>query len=124
MMSAVQEVVETAVRAFDGNDVLLAAKVDPLEEVIDGLKSTLKKKHIERLQCNKCTIEMGFVFSDLITALERISDHCSNIAGCLIEMSHDSLNMHSYLYKLKHEPNDEFLRQFNEYSAKYAIDGN
>jgi len=98
--------------AFDGNDVLLAAKVDPLEEVIDGLKSTLKKKHIERLQCNKCTIEMGFVFSDLITALERISDHCSNIAGCLIEMSHDSLNMHSYLYKLKHEP-----------SAKYAIDG-
>ncbi|HOM02141.1 MAG TPA: Na/Pi cotransporter family protein [Acetivibrio sp.] len=121
MMAAVEEAVETAVKAFDRNDTLLAAKVDPLEEVIDELKSAMKKKHIKRLQSNKCTIEMGFVYSDLITVLERISDHCSNIAGCVIEMSHDSMNMHSYLYKVKHEPNNEFLKQFNEYSAKYAI---
>lgn len=121
MMSAVEEAVEIAVKAFDRNDILLAAKVDPLEEVIDELKNAMKKKHIKRLQSNKCTIEMGFVYSDLITVLERISDHCSNIAECVIEMSHDSMNMHSYLYKVKHEPNNEFLKQFKEYSAKYAI---
>lgn len=122
MMSAVEEAVEIAVKAFGDNDILLATKVDPLEEVIDDLKSTMKKQHIARLQCNGCTIELGFVFSDLITVLERISDHCSNIAGCVIEMSHDSLNMHSYLYKVKHEPNNEFLNQFKEYSLKYAIE--
>ncbi|WP_243467313.1 PhoU domain-containing protein [Acetivibrio straminisolvens] len=108
-MSAVEEAVEIAVKAFDRNDILLAAKVDPLEEVIDELKNAMKKKHIKRLQSNKCTIEMGFVYSDLITVLERISDHCSNIAECVIEMSHDSMNMHSYLYKVKHEPIMNFL---------------
>ncbi len=121
MVAAVEEVVETAIKAFTENDLILAAKVDPLEEVIDELKSTLKKNHIARLQCNQCTIELGFVFSDLLTALERISDHCSNIAGCVIEMSHDSLNMHDYLYKVKQEPNSEFMQLFKEYSLKYAI---
>lgn len=121
MVAAVEEVVETAIKAFTENDLILAAKVDPLEEVIDELKSTLKKNHIVRLQCNQCTIELGFVFSDLLTALERISDHCSNIAGCVIEMSNDSLNMHDYLYKVKQEPNSEFMQLFKEYSLKYAI---
>ncbi|MFY9174830.1 MAG: Na/Pi cotransporter family protein [Peptococcia bacterium] len=121
MVAAVEEVVETAIKAFTENDLILAAKVDPLEEVIDELKSTLKKNHIARLQCNQCTIELGFVFSDLLTALERISDHCSNIAGCVIEMSNDSLNMHDYLYKVKQEPNSEFMQLFKEYSLKYAI---
>ncbi|MGI6084581.1 MAG: Na/Pi cotransporter family protein [Acetivibrionales bacterium] len=121
IMSAVEEVVETAIKAFAENNLLLAAKVDPLEEVIDDLKSTIKKQHIGRLQSNECTIELGFVFSDLLTVLERISDHCSNIAGCVIEMSHDSLNMHSYLYKAKHEPNNEFINQYRQYSAKYAL---
>lgn len=121
MMAAVQEVVETAVNAFTENDIKLAAMVDPLEEVIDDLKSTIKKQHIGRLQCNECTIELGFIFSDLLTVLERISDHCSNIAGCVIEMSHDSMNMHDYLYKAKHEPNNEFLKQYKKYSAKYSI---
>ncbi len=113
MMAAVEEAVEISVKAFDQNNISLAAKVDPLEEVIDELKSSMKKKHIGRLQNNQCTIEMGFVFSDLMTVLERISDHCSNIAGCVIEMSNDRMNMHSYLYKVKHEPNNEFIKQFN-----------
>ncbi len=121
MISAVDEVVETAIKAFSDNDISLAAKVDPLEEVIDDLKSAMKKQHIGRLQCNDCTIELGFVYLDLITVLERISDHCSNIAGCVIEMSHDSLNMHDYLYKVKHEPDNEFMKQFREYSTKYSI---
>jgi phosphate:Na+ symporter len=121
MTSAVEEVVETAVKAFCDNNVSLATKVDPLEEVIDGLKSSMKKQHIVRLQRNDCKIELGFVFLDLITILERISDHCSNIAGCLIEMSHDSMNMHKYLYKVKHEPNNEFTEQFKKYQEKYSI---
>ncbi|NLX63188.1 MAG: Na/Pi cotransporter family protein [Clostridiaceae bacterium] len=121
MVSAVNEVVETAIQAFTENNLSLAAKVDPLEEVIDELKSTLKKQHVIRLQNNECTIGLGFVFSDLLTVLERISDHCSNIAGCVIEMSHDSMNMHDYLYKAKHDPNSEFMQQFREYSMKYAI---
>lgn len=121
MMSAVEEAVEASIKAFTENDLSLAGRVDPLEEVIDDLKSAIKKQHIGRLQCNECTIEMGFVFSDLLTVLERISDHCSNIAGCVIEMSHDSMNMHDYLYKAKHEPNNEFIRLFKEYSVKYAL---
>jgi phosphate:Na+ symporter len=121
MMTAVEEIVEIATKSFINNDLLLAAKVDPLEELIDNLRSTMKKNHIDRLQCNTCTIELGFIFNDLITVLERISDHCSNIAGCIIEMSHDSLNMHKYLHKVKREPNNEYFEQLQEYSEKYSI---
>ena len=94
---------------------------EPLEQVIDDLKSRLKKNHISRLQCNECTIEMGFVFSDLITVLERTADHCSNIAGCVIEMSHKSMDMHDYFDKLKRQPDDNYIRQYNEYLKKYSI---
>lgn len=121
MMSAVEEIVEMAIKSFINNDLLLATKVDPLEEVIDDLRRMMKKNHIDRLQCNTCTIELGFVFNDLLTVLERISDHCSNIAGCVIEMSHDSMDMHKYLYNVKRKHNNEFIEQFKEYSAKYII---
>jgi phosphate:Na+ symporter len=121
IMSAVQETVETSIKAFADNNLSLAARVDPLEEVIDDLKSSLKMQHIARLQRNECTIELGFIFSDLITVLERISDHCSNIAGCVIEMSHNSMDMHDYLYKAKHEPESKFLELYNEYSTKYTV---
>lgn len=121
MMAAVEEAVQIAVNAFCENNILLAAKVDPLEEVIDDLKNTMKKQHISRLQGGECTIEMGFIFSDLITGLERISDHCSNIAGCIIEMSHESLNMHKYLDKVKHTPENEFSNLYNEYMQKCTI---
>lgn len=121
MVSAVEEAVELAIKSFTDNDISLAAKVDPLEEVIDDLKSKIRKQHIARLQCTECTIELGFIFSDLLTVLERISDHCSNIAGCVIEMSHDSMNMHNYLYNVKNENNNEFLKQYKEYSLKYTV---
>lgn len=121
MMAAVEESAEIAIQAFLDNDVLLAAKVDPLAEVINELKSTLKKQHIARLQCNECTIELGFIFSDFTTVLERISGHCSNIAGCIIEMSHESLSMHDYLYKAKNEQSNIFAEQYEEYAKKYAI---
>jgi len=121
MMAAVEESAEIAIQAFLDNDALLAAKVDPLAEVINELKSTLKKQHIARLQCNECTIELGFIFSDFTTVLERISGHCSNIAGCIIEMSHESLSMHDYLYKAKNEQSNIFAEQYEEYAKKYAI---
>lgn len=120
MCAAVDEIVEITVRAFKEDNFELAARVDPLEEVIDELKSTMKRHHVSRLQCNACTIEQGFIFSDLITAMERVSDHCSNVAGGIIEISHDSLNTHNYLYKLKTESED-FRNQFQEYSLKYKI---
>lgn len=122
MMSAVEEIVEIAIASFRDNNISMAAKVDPLEEVIDSLKSEIKKRHITRLQRNECTIELGFVFSDLLTVLERISDHCSNIAGAIIELSHDRMDMHSYLYKVKHESDSEFMRQFKKYSKQYSIE--
>lgn len=121
MLSAVEEIVKLAVNSFKENNLTLAAKVDPLEEVIDELKSAIKKQHVGRLQSNECTIELGFVFSDLLTVLERISDHSSNIAGCVIEMSHDSMNMHDYLHTVKYERNTEFKELFNEYSKKYTL---
>lgn len=124
IMSAVEESVEIAVKSFCDDDIALAAKVEPLEEVIDNLKSGLKKQHVLRLQRNECTIELGFIFSDLISVLERISDHCSNIAGCIIEMSHDRMEMHSYAYKIKHEPDNEFYKLFQEYSEKYTLSTN
>lgn len=119
--AAVEEAVEIAVESFIKNDIPLATKLEPLEEVIDNLKSEMKKRHITRLQRNECTIELGFIFNDLITVLERIADHCSNIAGCIIEISHDRMDMHEYLYRVKHEPNQQFINQFNEYSEKYSM---
>ena len=121
MMLAVDEIIAISFASFKENDIRLAASAEPLEQVIDDLKSRLKKNHISRLQCNECTIEMGFVFSDLITVLERTADHCSNIAGCVIEMSHKSMDMHDYFDKLKRQPDDNYIRQYNEYLKKYSI---
>jgi len=121
LIAAVEEALDTSVRAFTDNNLSLAKKVEPLEEVIDGLKSTMKRLHVKRLQQNECTIEMGFIFSDLITVLERVSDHCSNIAGCVIEMSHNSMGMHNYVYRVKHDINSEYKKHLEEYSKTYAI---
>ncbi len=121
MMAAVEEVVQIAISSFSNNDISLASKVEPLEEVIDSMKSTLKRNHVQRLQQNECTIELGFVFSDLIIVLERISDHCSNIAGCIIEMSQERMDMHRYTHKIKQELNSSYVNLYNEYSKKYSI---
>lgn len=121
MIDAVQEVAELAVSAFFSNDLSLAHRVEPLEEVIDDLKYGLKKQHIDRLQCNKCTIELGFIYSDLIMVLERVSDHCSNIAGVVIELSKDKMDIHEYLHKVKHDPNNRFAKLHREYSEKYSL---
>ena len=120
LTAAVGEVMDLALDAFLQNDPALAAKVEPLEQVVDTLKEQLRNRHILRLQKGECTIDLGFVWSDLLTSLERVADHCSNIAGCVIEMSHDSLDVHEYLDNVK-AGGPGFLRAYEAYAQKYAL---
>ena len=85
------------------------------------MQNRIKSNHIDRLQNNECTIELGFILTDILTDLERIADHCSNIAGCVIEIAHNSLGMHSYTQSLK-RGNEEYEELIKEYSKKYPID--
>lgn len=119
LSDAVCEILDLTLESFRTGDLTLAAKVEPLEQVIDRLRDFMKKQHVERLGKQECTIELGFVFSDLITCLERISDHCSNIAGCILEMSHENMDIHGYLNKVKSGDTKEFNEYFEYYSTKY-----
>ena len=120
MMRAVERIVDLALCAFIHQDLASAAQVEPLEQVVDDLKDTIKASHIARLQRGECTIELGFVLTDLLTNLERVSDHCSNIAGCLLEMTHKEMAIHQYLQKVK-SGGEEFNRLFEEFKAEYKI---
>ncbi len=121
MCSALIEILDLACRAFTQNDLTAAAKVEPLEQVVDYLKVQIKLHHVLRLQKSECTIEHGFILSDLLTSFERVSDHCSNIAGCVLELScHDALDMHKYLNSVK-QGGEEFNEQYKEYRKKYAL---
>ena len=99
---------------------MVASKVEPLEQVIDRLKRKIKMGHIERLREGDCTMELGFILSDLISNYERISDHCSNIAVCFIEIAHDSFETHEYLSHVK-EDGEEFKKMYDIYKEKYYI---
>ena len=118
--SAVEECLELALKSFMENDLQTASKVEPLEEVIDTLRGQLRSRHVLRLQKGECTIEDGFVWSDLLTSLERVSDHCSNIAGCIIEMAHSSLDLHEYLGGIRTE-DPQYIEDYNGYAKKYAL---
>ena len=120
LTAAVNEIMDLSLDAFLKNDVGLASAVEPLEEVIDTLKDQLRTRHILRLQKGECTIELGFVWSDLLTSLERVADHCSNIAGCIIEMSHDSLGVHGYLDSVK-AGSETFTKAYDVYAQKYSL---
>ncbi len=120
LKEAVKEILGLAQKSFLSNDVALAKRVEPLEEVVDSLCETIKHNHIIRLQKNTCSIELGFVLSDLLTNLERVSDHCSNIATCIVEIAHNSLDMHKYKDEAKHG-GDNFDKTFAEYSGKYFV---
>lgn len=121
MSKAVSEIVDMAVTAFANNDVELAHKVEPLEETIDLLKAQLKARHIARLQRGECTTLLGFVFSDLITNFERVADHCSNIAVCIIQVNQDSFDTHEYLNTLKNSDDENFNSLYNDYVEKYQL---
>jgi len=120
MCSAVRDVLDIAMEAFEKHDLELATRVEPLEEVVDKIRTKLKNRHVKRLQTGECTIEMGFVFSDLLTNLERVSDHCSNIAVCLIQENDESFDVHEYVQMLKNS-GEGFEGQVKRYSEKYAL---
>jgi len=120
LLQAIDEILTMTVTAYERNDTDLAARVEPLEEVIDQLIAKMKDQHIRRLQQGACTIEKGFIFSDILNNCERISDHCSNIAVAVIEVEHDSFDAHRYLQGVKYG-NHEFNLIFREYAAKYAM---
>lgn len=122
LCGAVREILDITYRSFVAGDVEFASVVESLEQVIDNLKDKIKVNHIKRLQKSECTIEHGFILSDLLNNLERVSDHCSNIAGCVIEISrYDALDMHEYLNAMKNSESGEFAEKYKEYSEKYAL---
>jgi len=121
LVAAVEEILDIAIRSFGQDDAQLAAHVEPLEQVIDGLGSDIKARHIKRLKEGNCTIELGFILSDVLTNCERVSDHCSNIAVCIIQIRKEELNTHGYLNQVKHSITGEFVDDFNKYAEKYVL---
>ena len=119
--SAVDEILSMAVEAFKNEDIALARKVEPLEQVVDILKETIRSKHISRLQRGICSTETGFVLSDIITNYERIADHCSNIAICLIETEKNSFSTHEYVEELRNSHDAQYEALFDSYKRKYSI---
>lgn len=119
---AVTEILNMTIDSFINDDIEKASHVEPLEQVIDKLNKELKARHINRLQNGECTIELGFVFTDLLTNYERVSDHCSNIAVYTMQLPTDMLDTHKYLHKLKNSLSGAFVDDFNMYSEKYNLD--
>ena len=120
--AAVQDIVNRTVDAFQKNDVYAAKKIEPLEEVVDGLVREVKSRHIMRLQAGACSIEYGFVLDDLLTNYERIADHCSNIAVAMIEVSLDRFDTHEYLNAVKHGDDVKFERRYEKYRDRYTFE--
>ncbi len=118
--NAVKEVLDVTIKAFKNEDTSATVTVEPLEQVIDDLKEKLRTNHILRMQEGKCTAQVGFVWSDILTNLERVSDHCSNIAGCVIDTAEHNLNVHKSLRATRHG-NEEYDDLFHKYSEKYSI---
>ena len=118
---AVNEILDMTVKAFREEDIELAKCVEPLEQIIDSLKKKMKSQHVMRLQSAECTIETGFIFSDLITNYERVADHCSNVAVCLIQVANDSFDTHEYLHHVKENGENDFINRYNFYKNKYQI---
>ncbi|MEY8522398.1 Na/Pi cotransporter family protein [bacterium 1XD8-76] len=117
---AVGDILDLSLTAFLQNDLSAAAKVEPLEQVIDQLKEQLRTHHILRLQNGDCTIDAGFTWMDLLTNLKRTADHCSNIAGCMIDTAHDTMNLHQSLREIRND-NEEFQERYREYRRRYAL---
>ena len=118
---AVKDIVDKAFYAFIQSDEEEAKKIEPLEEVIDNLHAEVRKRHVKRLRAGDCTIEMGFVLSDLSTSLERIADHCSNLAVSVIQLSDEEIASHGYLESLDKGNNEWFQTLYHQYKSKYEL---
>lgn len=119
MVNAVGEAIDLTINAFSDNDVKLANRVEPLEDVIDHLRNDLKNRHIRRMQEGRSSVEQGFIFTDYITALEKIADHCSNVAAAIIELNNDNYDIHSVMSSRRNE--DGYKELYVSYSKKYAL---
>jgi len=121
--AAVKEILENSVDCFINNDIELASQVEPLAQVIDMLRTEIRGNHVQRMQSGECTIELGFILSDILTSLERVADHCSNIAVSVIEMGkHGGLNSHDYLRRVKNgEVDGNFFEMYEVYTKKYFL---
>ncbi|MBR2605637.1 MAG: Na/Pi cotransporter family protein [Clostridia bacterium] len=121
LIAAVEEIVGLSMGAFEKENVKEAYRVEPLEEMIDMLSDELKLHHVNRVQAGQCTLDQGFVFNDLITNLERVADHCSNIAVAMIELEAGAFDTHEYLNSLRDVHTDSFDRYFEHYKNKYDL---
>ena len=121
LIAAVEEIVDLAMGAFEGENVKEAYRVEPLEEMVDMLCDELKLHHVNRVQAGQCTLDQGFVFNDLITDLERVADHCSNIAVAMIELEAGAFDTHEYLNSLREVHTDSFDRYYELYKNKYDL---
>ena len=121
MEKAVSDIVEKAYSVFANQDMRAAEEIEPLEEVIDELSRELKRRHVNRLRAGECTIEMGFVLSDITTSLERIADHCSNIGVCVTQVHEDLYDTHSHLESMKNEPDDAYYNRLEELQKEYVL---
>ncbi len=119
MVSAVGEIIDLTINAFSDDDVKLANKVEPLEDVIDRLRNDLKNRHIRRMQEGRCSVNQGFVFTDYITSLEKISDHCANVAAAIIELHDENYDVHNIMSMRRDR--DEYKEMYVSFSKKYAL---
>ena len=119
--SAVRDVLTLTTDALINDDLNKATMVEPLEQVIDRLKHKIKNNQIKRLRDGESTVEMGFILSDLLTNYERVADHCSNIAVCLLETANGSFDTHEYLSHVKENDENNFGKLYEQYKARYTL---
>lgn len=122
MIAAVEETLEVMLKAMQTDDISIAQQVEPLEEVIDNLQAQIKLRHTQRLTRGECTIELGFVLNDLLTNLERVSDHCSNVAICMIEIQQSSFDTHQYLLDMDKSKSSTYTQQYAAVAQKYSLE--
>ncbi len=121
LTAAINEILNITLDSFVNDNLDKAITVEPLEQVVDHLKELLRKRHIKRLRKQECTIELGFVLTDILTNFERVSDHCSNIAACMLEIAHDEFDIHEYLRSVKAGTEEGFNHYYEYYTMKYSI---
>ena len=119
--NALSEIAELTMKAFCEDDLDAAKRIEPLEQVVDIIISEIKDNHIKRLQEGRCTIELGFMLNDLLNNMERVSDHCSNVAACIIQLKDSTFATHEYLNEIKSSQDNEFKKEFEEYKNKYSL---